>query len=939
MSKNYPKGSEWRKWDLHVHTPESVLNNGFGANWDEYVRQLFTRALVHDITSIGVTDYFTIEGYKKLKTQYLIDAKLKELGFSEEQIEKIHQILILPNIEFRLDKLVQDNRVNFHVIFSDEVAVADIEENFLRELRFAYEGNPQAQEEMRALTLHNLSALGERLQNEHEHFRQHPNHLYTGMMNAVVSDEKISEVLTSKPSLFKGKYLIATPSDEDLSAVQWNGQGHNTRKVLIQKSDCLFASNPNTRKWALGKFNESAQVYIDEFKSLKPCIWGSDAHIFDEMFVKNADRLCWIKADPSFEGLKQIIYEPEERVSISERKPDEKNVYDVIEKVKFLDSKFQNDYININENLTSIIGGKSTGKSILIKSIARTADVAEFNKRNKTAGIIDARPVKGFEVVWKDGQVSKLGSDDNPAKKIIYIPQSYLNRVVDKSEEDSDIDKIIQDVLLQKDEFKEWFGSLDDKQNAVKNDIEKNIKLILDNFTINITKNKEKKAIGDVEGVKKQIEKLEKEIKDLQDKSSISEDDRLKFNTAIEQIKTKRALVANLEADLLQLEKLKSVSFNFDEAALENLNRLNLKDDIRQLIKTKSTTYLQDWQSALEERVKTLKEEKLAAVKAIDTIEAGIKNIRSSLKGQDVLNALLKEKEKEEAKIIAIEELNKLVGNSYTQIQTGIENLADLNAQFYLLFLKAKSTLNLTEMNQELSFDIQTNFKSEKFQETYVEKFFDSRTTRGKDYEYLTGYNFTNVENHKTFIKKELWKIVDNKLPKLEHFKKRDLISSLVSNWFKIDYKVSYQNDDINDMSPGKKSFVLLRLLIDLDDSTSPILIDQPEDDLDNRSIYNQVVKFLRKRKKTRQIIIVTHNPNLVLGADAELIVVANQDGEGTENKSYQFEYISGSIENTRAEDDAIKEVLYKRGVQEHICDVLEGGPEAFDKRKKKYNF
>ena len=151
MNKVYPKGSEWRKWDLHVHTPESVLNNGFGANWDEYVKQLFTKALTHSIAAIGITDYFTIEGYKKLKIEYLNNNnKLKELEFSDDQIERIHQILILPNIEFRLDKLVQDNRVNYHVIFSDDVSIADIEENFLQQLKIIIEGTPQQAAERRA---------------------------------------------------------------------------------------------------------------------------------------------------------------------------------------------------------------------------------------------------------------------------------------------------------------------------------------------------------------------------------------------------------------------------------------------------------------------------------------------------------------------------------------------------------------------------------------------------------------------------------------------------------------------------------------------------------------------------------------------------------------------------------------------------------------------
>lgn len=63
-------------------------------------------------------------------------------------------------------------------------------------------------------------------------------------------------------------------------------------------------------------------------------------------------------------------------------------------------------------------------------------------------------------------------------------------------------------------------------------------------------------------------------------------------------------------------------------------------------------------------------------------------------------------------------------------------------------------------------------------------------------------------------------------------------------------------------------------------ESKCPILIDQPEDDLDNRSIFDELIPFIRKKKIERQIIIVTHNANVVLGGDAEEIIVANQEGK-----------------------------------------------------------
>ena len=89
---NDPRGSIWRKWDLQVHTPYSYLCNQFGTDFDVYLQKLFRFAISKQIAAIGITDYFTIEGYKEIKS-YLSDGeKLRQL-FQTEEIEKIKQLL------------------------------------------------------------------------------------------------------------------------------------------------------------------------------------------------------------------------------------------------------------------------------------------------------------------------------------------------------------------------------------------------------------------------------------------------------------------------------------------------------------------------------------------------------------------------------------------------------------------------------------------------------------------------------------------------------------------------------------------------------------------------------------------------------------------------------------------------------------------------------
>lgn len=97
---------------------------------------------------------------------------------------------------------------------------------------------------------------------------------------------------------------------------------------------------------------------------------------------------------------------------------------------------------------------------------------------------------------------------------------------------------------------------------------------------------------------------------------------------------------------------------------------------------------------------------------------------------------------------------------------------------------------------------------------------------------------------------------------------------------------------------------------------------------------------MIKEKKKERQIIIVSHNANLVVATDSENIIVANQEGQESvgSTSQYRFEYVNGSLENTLAKNESIPNVLYQQGIREHVCDVLEGGNEAFKQRERKYS-
>lgn len=320
---NDPRGSYWRRWDLHVHSPFSELKNGFGTDFDNYAKELLIRAKDNGIACVGITDYFLVDGYKRLRELIDDDTKLESL-LDPSYFEYAKQLLVLPNIELRSSTIVRrtdanggthDSRVNYHIVFSDSVSAETIEEDFLRELKFSADGAPATPDEEWPVTRRNLETLGAKLREQHQHFRERSD-IFIGMMNAVVDHNAAIKVLEGKPSKFRDRYLLGLECDEDLSAVSWNDQGHQTRKLFYQSSHFLFSSNDNTRKFALGQFHDSAEAYLEEFKTKKPCLHGSDAHGFDELFSPEDNRFNWIKADPRFEDFKRHSLNPKTGFSL-----------------------------------------------------------------------------------------------------------------------------------------------------------------------------------------------------------------------------------------------------------------------------------------------------------------------------------------------------------------------------------------------------------------------------------------------------------------------------------------------------------------------------------------------------------------------------------------------------------------------------------------------
>jgi energy-coupling factor transporter ATP-binding protein EcfA2 len=137
-----------------------------------------------------------------------------------------------------------------------------------------------------------------------------------------------------------------------------------------------------------------------------------------------------------------------------------------------------------------------------------------------------------------------------------------------------------------------------------------------------------------------------------------------------------------------------------------------------------------------------------------------------------------------------------------------------------------------------------------------------------------------------------------------------------------IRYGIDYAGVDIRKLSPGTRGIVLLLLYLALDDADDrPLIIDQPEENLDPKSIFDELVGLFVAAKSKRQVVIVTHNANLVVNADADQIIIAEAEPHA-QGKLPPIHYTSGGLE--------------RAPIRKAVCDILEGGEPAFLERARR---
>lgn len=956
INNSYPRGSEWRKWDLHIHSPLSILNNQFPRlsngelDWESFINKLESL----NVAVIGITDYFTIEGYKRLR-------EFKEHG----QLVNIHTIL--PNIEFRLKNIIssrrdsrEPRRLNFHVIFSSEVPVADIEEHFLHDISFYYEGNPQDRDDTRKLKLSNLENLGKELLSQHKPFRDRGFHpLEVGAMQAVVDHEDITKILISD-GRFKGKYIIVLP-EELQCLIDWDGQDHHTRKGLLQKSDMVFSSNPKTRQWCLGKdpYTEGEKHFIKEFKTLKPCIHGSDAHKIEEIghpCIKRAEhrhscidnpddcepRYCWVKADPTFEGFKQLLYEPEDRVIIQKQNPTPVTSNYTINKISINGAKINNELtledtnLELNTALVAVIGGKGAGKTALVDLVANCYKdrCIEGNENSFVKRIVDDNPEIKTRLSFKDGgEFSKHLTEKNflEESQFVYISQGELEEYIGKK---SDLDQRIRDLIFESPQIKdsilsfefadsiEKVETLNEKISAKNQQIEKLEQKTSQTVERNIERTK-KKIVADLKDIEKRIREVEK----LQSKKDIEV--AQKKQKELGELKSNKDNLISLRDSLQKVIGFLEEQIPEFNEIIEVINELLKKLDFKERYEALSYPKKKN----LETMLASVKKDIAKIVSAVDKgqketerLERRIREHTKLLDRKRELGVATKNVEKQEKTLAEekrqLEQAAQQRKQLITQLFKGIVLQKKKYGEIIDIFSAQKA-----DVLSDLDFVAEIHFDADRFIKG-AKSVLDNRKVlniEGNEntesiFETLIKLSYAVADGQESEIGNLVNEIeqcnekLKSKIKSGGPITSSDFYNFLYGNYMRVIPVVRFKKISLEKTSLGQKASVLIKIYLAQGDK--PIIIDSHDDHLDNEFIMDELVKAIRQAKCYRQVILVSNNGNVVINSDAEQIIIAS-------HKKGKISYISGAIEEPVIRDKAVR--------------VLEGGSEAFRKRQQKY--
>jgi ABC-type cobalamin/Fe3+-siderophores transport system ATPase subunit len=932
-------GSIWRKWDLHVHTPASFFWKGGKKLYEmttdekEAAIKLFIKTVNEsDVSSFGIMDYWTFDWIIELN---------KYLSIHKDELNKT----IFPGMELRVECPV-NYRLNIHVILSNilttqqlidfksklQIRIGKINKNLSDEalIELARSFGPDKAK------IHGFNDPKTLTDQEA---------LQLGSKTAEVTKDSLIEAFGLIPKC-TGFIMLPYDTSDGLLKLDWSKHPQDDN-FFMQTAHIFEARDQRNIDLFNGIKTEENKEFFDNFyKTLnsceKPCVSGSDAHSYSDYGKYPSDRCTWIKSDPTFEGLKQIIYEPVERVKIQKENP-----YNDKTKISFntIQLSGSTHYIIpdlqlvLNRELVALIGGRGSGKSALLETFAFLNEEHLKTDRNDKKKIVEYYrtnepkyvPAPTFllktSLIDKDNKETPfekvLSDHTNLELPFLYLGQESLSGI---STNDLELTKTICKLVgidFNEVQQQELIG----KARGILSDIENTKKLIEDIKLRYISLG----YSGEIElqlWIKNYLTKLVDQQKRLSSKETrtILEDINKKTEKGLKLkgLKEKSEILANqlknnplnIEITRFNLELLKIYPNSIE---LPLFDSSKLAKDVEKIIAKSSADMdvlrkdIQDQKQALIKQ--GIKEDVNSLLQASENLQRQISNIQKDLIGYEqfkkILNTLHSDKEIILSDIKdASDRVKQAITNSFTEFRMSRKDSSKEERELFDKILDGVGVEGKVE------------FDTKSFSRCVLENYVDNRKISNESElkKLIAGENIDGSPKEITFEALAKW--IQSDLGDQKYFSKGGLngiTQYIFTEWPKFlkvraIAKLSDKSTDI--LSIGQRGTLLLKVYLATSSAKQVFIIDQPEDNLDNNFIMHELVPLLRSAKKSRQIIISTHNANLVVNTDAEQVIVARLD-QGKD-------YLSGSLEN--------QEII------SNVCQILEGGEDAFKKRKQKYN-
>jgi len=1008
---NYSRGSLWSKWDLHIHTPSSIVNDYGGDTkeiWDRFIEDL--EHLPPQFKAIGINDYIFIDGYRKVREAKL-NGRLKNID------------LILPVIELRLDKFGGTDgslsKVNFHIIFSDQLDPETIQDQFLNAIRSGYNLTPEY-EDRRIIwggiaTIRSLEDLGKKIIESvpPEKRFQYGSPLKEGFNNINFSYEKVKEALDS-PYL-KDKFIVAVGKTE-WADIRWNDQSIAEKKNIINSSGFVFISAET-----LDSFNK-AKEGLTRARVNNRLLDCSDAHDFSNAPGKDRIGNCftWIKADTTFEGLKHVLNEPQERIFIGEIPEKLKKLF--LNKTKYIKSlkiyKKEESSLNeiwfdkcelcFNPGIVAIIGNKGMGKSALTDILALLCNCTckDFSFLNKMKFREPKKnKAREFEaqICWESGAepLTRNLADDVPVHEVEqakYIPQKYFenicneNVVYDGSYFDMELKNVIfshvslsdrlncfslDDLLdFKTREIKDRISDLRSDLKAINEKIVKLEYFVSNEYCSEIEKLIESKRLElanhdrnkPLEVAKplvpleteELIEKLRLKIADLSSKIRETNENLGVSKIGLASAEKIKGKIENFKRNYDSLNKESAQEFETIEISFESIIKLDIDmSPLEQLEKRYKLSILDLEKSLNENDPKSLRYEWAQSDMELTELQSRLTESEKAYQNYVDELALWDKKRIEiigsAGHIDSLEHYKSLLKNSMTyapsqlkkskeersqitkDIYSQLKRLVDIYKDLYKPVQKFIDEHELIKNKYKLNFDVSIteigfieiflSFINQNIKGT----FHGAQDGREKLKSILERCNFNEesgvlflLESVTSSLEKDKRDDRERPVKLMSQLKKSVKQEALYDYLFSLEYlepkyKLQLGGKELLQLSPGERGVLLLIFYLLVDKEDCPLIIDQPEDNLDNQSVFELVAPCIREARLRRQLFIVTHNPNLAVVCDAEQVIAASIEKANKE----RVVYISGAIENPK--------------INKKIIDILEGTQPAFKKRESKY--